>query len=228
MFAVQFEAAIKSASVHQFFELGRLLWVAHGHGQLSDDEAEKLSGLLEVRKAAPRAAVPARGRTGSRPRTDASLERRRRWAAAGRLPPQLQAQFTLGEAAVLAVVSSEVAKSGDCRLPLAAVAALAGVGKTTVRKAFDRAEVLGLVTVEERRASAWVSLTNVVRIVSREWIAWLRLRPKGGGSSFVDATNTGNKKGLPGGAVSVPFRGPASALEVMRCATGRKERRRSG
>ena len=34
---------------------------------------------------------------GSRPVSGASLERRRRWAASGRLPPALAARFTLAE-----------------------------------------------------------------------------------------------------------------------------------
>jgi hypothetical protein len=52
--------------------------------------------------------------TGSRPRSPASLERRRSWAAAGRLPPQLASRFTLAEQAVLAVVALEVTRHGAC------------------------------------------------------------------------------------------------------------------
>jgi hypothetical protein len=48
---------------------------------------------------------------------DASLERRRRWAASGRLPPSITACFTLAEQAVLALVAAETARRNDCRLP---------------------------------------------------------------------------------------------------------------
>src|SRR3954451_14119846 len=57
-----------------------------------------------------------------------------------------------------------------------------------------RARDLGLVTVTERRSSAWRNLSNVVSIVSREWQAWMRLArrdtPRGGGVKSVTPTNT--------------------------------------
>lgn len=34
---------------------------------------------------------------------------------------------------------------------------------------------MGLVSVEERRKTAWMSYPNTIRIASREWSAWLRL-----------------------------------------------------
>ena len=58
---------------------------------------------------------PVQRRLGSRPRSPATLERRRRWAASGALPPQLASRFTLGEHAVLAVVSAEVASMAAAR-----------------------------------------------------------------------------------------------------------------
>jgi hypothetical protein len=50
------------------------------------------------------------------------------------------------------------------------------VSETTVRNALRAARGLGLLTIEERRLTAWRNAPNVVRIVSREWLAWLRLR----------------------------------------------------
>ena len=126
-----------------------------------------------------RPTVSPRRSTGSRPRTDASLERRRRWAASGRLPPGLAARFTLAEQAVLALVAAEVARRKDCRLAVRHLAAIAGVAETTVRNAIREAVRLGLVTVEERRITGFRNDTNIVRIVSPEWIAWLRLARKG-------------------------------------------------
>ena len=60
------------------------------------------------------------------------MERRRSWAAAGRLPPKLAARFTLAEQAVLAVVAVEVARHGACTLTIGHIAALTGVSATTV------------------------------------------------------------------------------------------------
>ena len=177
------------------------LWKAFGEGHLSEAEAEALSGLIEARQlpecpadlhqrptAGPRKGV------GSRPRTDASMARRRRWAASGRLPPGIAACFTLAEQAVLAVVAVEVAKRGRCALAVGAVAALAGVSQTSVRRALREARTLGLVTVDERRLSRFRNDTNLVAIIDRAWIAWLRLARKvtdlGGGYQTQQGTNT--------------------------------------
>ena len=134
---------------------------------------------------------------GSRPRTAASMERRRSWAAAGRLPPALAARFTLAEVAALAVIAFEAAKGGACTLTVGHIAALAGVSETTVRNALREARGLGLLTIEERRLTAWRNAPNVVRLVSREWQAWLRLRaPRGGGCKLANPTPTQeNNKG---------------------------------
>ncbi|NEU14767.1 helix-turn-helix domain-containing protein [Methylobacterium sp. BTF04] len=184
------------------------LWKAFGEGHLSETEAEALAGLIEARTVLPRSGenlpdgqvlrspdqgtsnreifgLPLererslRSRTGSRPRTDASMARRRRWAASGRLPPGIAAQFTLAEQAVLSLVAAETVRRKDCRLAVGHLAALAGVAETTVRNAIREAGKLGLVTVEERRVTGFRNNTNVVRIISAEWTAWLRLARKG-------------------------------------------------
>ena len=181
------------------------LWRAYGEGKVSEAEAEALSALIEARRSPPLAVeaptlaqAVTRTATGSRPRTDASLERRRRWAASGRLPPQLAARFTPAEQAALSLVAAETARRGDCRLAVGQLAAVAGVSETTVRNALRLARRLGLVTVEERRLTGWRSDTNVVRIVSAEWTAWLRLArrgergpgAKGGGCKSPNPTHT--------------------------------------
>ncbi|MCJ2006626.1 helix-turn-helix domain-containing protein [Methylobacterium sp. J-092] len=164
------------------------LWKAFGDGHLSEAEAEALSGLIEARQLSgtERSAEQVENRTGSprsragtRPRTDASMARRRRWAASGRLPPAISARFTLAEQAVLSLVAAETARRGDCRLAVGHLAAIVGVAETTVRNAIREARKLGLVTVEERRVTGFRNDTNVVRIVSAEWTAWLRLARKG-------------------------------------------------
>ncbi|MER2266670.1 transcriptional regulator [Methylobacterium oxalidis] len=164
-------------------ELTALLWRAFGAGQVTEAEAEELSSLIELRNVPQAPLGSPRKAVGSRPRSNASMERRRRWAASGRLPPALAASFTLAEAAVLAVVAAETARRGDCRLTVGHIAAVAGVSETTVRNALREARKLALVTVEERRLSAWRNDSNVVRTVSPEWLAWLRLGPKGEGAN---------------------------------------------
>jgi len=109
------------------------------------------------------------------------MERRRRWAASGCLPPAIAARFTLGEQAALAVVAAEHRKRRDCRLTNGELADVAGVSITTVKNALRAARTINLIAVEERRLSAFRNAPNIVRIVSPEWRAWLRLR--GGGKS---------------------------------------------
>nr|WP_082508005.1 hypothetical protein [Methylobacterium sp. Leaf113] len=195
MFAEEIRRAAESAPRVKLPDVAALMWRAYGAGQITEAEAEALSNLIEARKLAPAVALtPLRRPAGSRPRTPASIERRRRWAASGRLPPALATHFTSAETAALAVIASEVVRRGDCRLCLDHIAAIAGVGRSTVKNAVRQARSLGLLSVEERTQTAWRNLSNVVRIVSPEWQAWNRLArrpvPLGGGVKSVTSTNT--------------------------------------
>ena len=202
MFADEIRRAIEATTRLTLPQVTALLWRAYGEGKVSEAEAEVLSGLIATRTEAPVArrfflAAPAASNSGdsppaqdtatsvrrvvgSRPRSDASMERRRRWAASGRLPPRLAARFTLAEQAVLALVAAETVRRKDCRLAVGHLAAIVGVAETTVRNAIREAVKLGLVTVEERRVTGFRNDTNIVRIVSAEWQAWMRLARKPG------------------------------------------------
>ena len=171
MFVEEIRRAVEASPRVKLPEVTALLWRAYGAGQITEADAEQLSNLIEARRALP-APAPAR-RSGTRPRTPASIERRRRWAASGALPVALAARFTIAEQAVLAVVAGEVVKHGRCDLYIAHIAALAGVSETSVRNALRQAKNLGLVAVEIRRMTAWRNASNVVTIVSSEWAAWL-------------------------------------------------------
>jgi hypothetical protein len=103
------------------------------------------------------------------------------------MPPQIAARFTQAERAVLAVVAAETARHGDCRLSIGHIAALAGVCASTVRNALTAARLFGLISVEERKISAFRNLPNVIKIVSPEWKVWLR---RGGGCKFLQPTTT--------------------------------------
>ena len=198
MFVDEIRRAVEASPRVELPKLSALLWRALAEGQVTEEQAEALSAEIEARKVPPPKPVGApRRAVGSRPRTDASMERRRRWAASGRLPPAIAARFTLAEQAVLAVVATQARDKGSCSLTIGHVAALAGVSETTVRNALREARQLGFVTVEERRLTAWRNAPNIVRIASAEWISWLRLaRPAGGGCKFAKGTNTSS---LPDG-----------------------------
>ena len=240
MFAQEIRRAVEAAPRVKLPEIAALLWRAYGEGQVSEDEAESLSELIELRKAvgkadtAPDRAGSPRKPVGSRPLTDASLERRRRWAASGRLPPALAARFTLAEQAVLALVAAETARRGDCRLAVGQVAATAGVSRSTVKNALRQARTLGLLTVEERQLTGFRNDTNVVRIVSPEWSAWLRLtrkepRHEHHGRTFALPLSGGGVKSVTSTPTAVPEkRGkrPSAASHGLPGGSGRPEPKR--
>ena len=209
MVAEEIRRVIEAAPRDRLPAVAALLWRAFSENRVTEAEAEALAAAIEVRQGVSVTEIPStsldrqrssRTGAGSRPRTDASMARRRRWAASGRLPPAIAARFTLAEQAVLAVVAVEVVKRGDCRLAVGHIAVVAGVSETMVRNALREARQIGLVTVEERRLARFRSDTNVICIVLREWNAWLRLARSGeratmahlerGGCRSPQGTNT--------------------------------------
>jgi hypothetical protein len=136
---------------------------------------ERRGHRLRVGKLPPSAKSATGRRCGSRPRSSESLERRCRWCASGKLPPQLAARFTPAETAALSAIAAEVTKRGDCRLTIGHIAALAGICARSVRNAIRAAEALGVLSIEERRLTAFRNDTNIIRITAPEWRAWLRL-----------------------------------------------------
>jgi hypothetical protein len=95
------------------------------------------------------------------------------------MPPGLACKFTTGELAVLRIVGDEVRQHGRCDRTLGEIAARAGVCDRLARNAIRQAARLGLLTIEERRRQGQKNLSNVVRIVSREWAAWLARGDRG-------------------------------------------------
>ena len=63
--------------------------------------------------------------------------------------------------------------TGDGRLGVAIdhIAALAGVGRSTVKNALREAHGLGLVRIEERRLTGFRNDTNIVASLSAEWMS---------------------------------------------------------
>ena len=200
MLAEQFHEAARAArNSAGLDQVARLLWRAHAEGHVSDADAEAVSEALQARRAAfsrpgtPLAlAMPASARRKPSQRTpdrQASLERRRRQASSGAMPPQIASLFTMGEAAALSVIAAEIRERGVCTLCIDAIAALAGVSRTTAQNALRAAERFGLILRKERRRAGQRSLTNVLAIVSREWRTWIAMR-RGIGLKRVSATNT--------------------------------------
>ena len=209
--------------------VARNLWADWADGKLTDDQAGTLAETLERRKREVRgvdtvatrapqvtAAAKAQGRASYFPakrkgpvcqNRRVSIERRRTLAASGPMPPALACLFTTGELAALRIVADEARDRKQCRLTLGEIAARAGVGISTARNALRYAAREGLVTIEERRRDKKPNLSNVVRIVSREWTAWIeRGRKKktqafaseGGGCKKTESTDNASSRSFCG------------------------------
>jgi hypothetical protein len=116
----------------------------------------------------------------------------------------------------LALIAAETARKGDCRLSIPHLAAVAGVAETTVRNAIREARKLGLLTVEERRLTGYRNDTNVVRIVSPEWQAWLRLTRREDRTGRLGALAIQRK----GGGCKSPNRTPTQISTQGKTRTG--------
>lgn len=212
MFADTFRRAVMAAPRSGLPGLGALLWKGFAEGQVSEVDAEALSTLLALRAKTPAPVT----KPAMRPRriARAGMLLRRRWAASGWLPPVLARHFTQAELAVLSVVASECAAKGRCGLTIALVAARAGVGRTTAKKALREARARGALSIEVRRRSRDRNAPNLVRVTCPDWSGWLRkvrCPPRGGGVGKAPARSTGYSSGLPA----------ASGIDVGRLPEGR-------
>lgn len=194
------------------------IWQAYGAGEVGEQLTQSLADRIAARKAElrpgpkavgqiarPASIFPPRKRQVS-PDRRASLMRRRRMASSGPLPPALAAHFTVGQLAVMRVISDETRDRGQCAVTIAEIAARAGVCRSLVQQALHIAAGLGLLIVQERRRQGQKNLPNLVRLVSVEWLAWIKRGPKASplatrgrldpiGCRKENPTNTTNKKG---------------------------------
>jgi hypothetical protein len=196
-------------------EIVRAMWADHTNGRLDEAAMEVLDEAAQARREAlrPRQTEPSpvihrkpsglprrpARRPQRSPDRQASIARRRRLVASGPLPPALAARFTWGEVAVMRIVGDECRAKGFCDLHIDAIAARAGVHRTTVQNALregqGRGEVPGapIISVQERRRAGQRNLTNIIRIVSREWSGWLHKGRRWPGEG-VGSKRTADKK----------------------------------
>jgi len=162
-------AAISAASAPELDRLVKAITAAWAAGTLDDDAfsaayaaahrrradlKEKPSGLpLHGGQgiAPPRRSIFPPRRLQKSPDRHRSIERRRRLAASGPMPPALAARFTVAELACLRIVGDEVRAHGVCSLTIAEIAARAGVCRTSAQNALRAAARAGMMHVEERR-----------------------------------------------------------------------------
>lgn len=172
-------------------DLTRALWSAHAAGEMDDNQTHALCEAIQTRRHPTKyvgspavgksdsAGIPGISRFAPRkvqrpPIRSVAIERRRRLAASGPMPPALAARFTVGELAALRIVADEVRARGVRGMCLDALAASAGVGRTTAQNAIRQARRLGMVEVQERRRPGTKSLPNLVKMMDRERLIWIQ------------------------------------------------------
>jgi hypothetical protein len=187
MFDATMRQAIEGAcTLAQFDDLSRKIWQAHAAEALTEDAAQGLAELLHARRTALREVVVSVGiplgrvtlfpprRLQRAPERSEAIARRRRLACSGPLPPALASRYTEGQRAVLLIVGDQFVRNGACSLCIDAIAARAGVCRRLAQGAIRLAEGDGLLTIQERRHQGRKSDSNVIRIINREWTAWLK------------------------------------------------------
>jgi hypothetical protein len=211
------------------------LYDLNGTGLISDQDAGELDDAIEARRTAGRATpapspMPAglslgaaiaptaervhrfaRQRRQTSPDRAKSRARVRLISRARCLPDHLSARYTNGQAAVLGVVGDETPARGVCALSIAEIAARAGVCHRLAQTTLRLAEGDGLVTITERPRKGQKHQTNLVRVLSREWAAWLaKRRPTGcrqfGATEIEDSSFSLESKGAARGSVATGFR----------------------
>jgi hypothetical protein len=89
------------------------------------------------------------------------------------MPPGLALKFTVGERACLYVIATEIKRRGACSLYVDAIAAFAGVCRSTAKNAIRAAKRLRLIEVTERKLAPDWNAANIITIVAPEWLTWL-------------------------------------------------------
>jgi hypothetical protein len=149
------------------------LVVSGAPGRLGEGGGLSTTGYAGTATALRNSIFPPKRRPKS-PDRQRSIARRRRLAASGPLPPQIAARFTTGQLAVLRIIADEVeSRRGTCAITIGEIAARAGVCIALARNAIRNAERLFLITTEFRKRAGRPHLPSVIRIISKEWNAWL-------------------------------------------------------
>lgn len=206
MFADHITTALSTARGRALDDVSRVIWKGLAEGLLSDDEAQAFAEQLHARRMAesaskgspaaasglgrPRSIFPPR--RPQRPRLRAvAIERRRRLASSGPLPPSIACKFTVSELACLRIVGDEWRSHGACKLTLGEISARAGCCRRLAQNVMRRAARMGLLAIEERRMKGRPNLPNVIVVTCREWSGWLLRGPgTAGKKSAPTDTNT--------------------------------------
>ena len=234
MFTQQVEQAIDAARGGRVLDdLARIVWRGFGEGVIGDDEAQRLAdrihhrrALYSARQAASRPDRPPAGPIGRpsifgpprRPQRppirSKAIERRRRVAASGAVPPQIATRFTPAEIAVLSIIAAEVRARGRCDRCIDEIAARAGCSRSTAKNATRTAARIGIIRVTHRPRRGQKHLPNVIEITSPEWRAWVQKR--------------GNHRAADRGQISNPHEKYVDSYRPDGCVNAKHVARRCG
>jgi DNA-binding transcriptional MocR family regulator len=136
------------------------------------------------------------------------------------MPPGLACKFSISELAVLNIVADEVLKTGTCRLKVERIAERAHVSRRTVQNALREARLRQLLLIRRRRLTRTLSLPNIVIIVSKEWLQWIKRRGAWTPASrsidwraLREASNKGAKRFAPQVSIYKKERGEREKLD---------------
>lgn len=120
---------------------------------------------------------PARKHVAS-PDREKSRIRKRKWAVSRMMPDWMAERFTEAPRAIGAVIALQYVIHGQCKLPIAAIAALAGASRSTYHNYKAVAVPAHDIEVIERPTRRGLSDTNIIRIRNKKWRQYLDRRKK--------------------------------------------------
>jgi hypothetical protein len=189
--------------------VARLVWERRGTGAFGDEHAQYLAECIERRRQLSRRTSVGKFAVASKfndrisrflprqrprsPNLKASRDRRRILGGSSAMPDSLRHYYTEGQRAVLCIVAGEIKRTGVCDLPIDKIAALAGVCRTTVQTAMHEARRLKHIKITERPVHGRKNLPNLVEVISREWLTWIKRGPSASrfiGSNSVNLMST--------------------------------------
>src|SRR5258705_7523897 len=153
-----YEGIIACQSTDQLDAMAALIGERYGAGGVNDDEASYLTSCIERRRPLSRRTSSGRFAPVSKmngrisrflprqrqrsPDRKASRDRRRKLGGSSALPDNLRRHYTEGQRSVLCVIVFKIKRHGFCDEPIDALAAQAGVGRTTVQTTMHEARRL--------------------------------------------------------------------------------------
>jgi hypothetical protein len=223
-----------ATSPSELEELSVAIWKIYWPSIIGDADAQYLTEAIQQRKpsrsymtATPVSAL--RGRVSSRfaPRpcrrrltAEERVKRRERKRILGgssAMPDTMRHHYTEGERAVGCVVAGEVKRVGICELSIDEIADRAGVGRTTVQNWQHEARRLGQIHVKHRPQRGAKSLTNVITIISAEWLTWIKRAPSAARVQTSKNVNTTKSRDINTNTESAKASAPAGREAVGEC-----------